>query len=122
MDSCPLFKHKCAKTHSFINFVALAPIMHKMVILIMLLLTACSASQPKEIKTVVIDAGHGGKDPGAIVSGLFEKDLALRLSEDLTQELRLRGIQVYLTRNNDSFLKLSERKKLAEAINPDLFI
>jgi N-acetylmuramoyl-L-alanine amidase len=73
---------------------------------------------------VVIDAGHGGKDPGAIgPSGLMEKDVVLDIARRL-QELMLRELQwrVTLTRNSDIFLPLEERTAIANAKGADLFV
>jgi N-acetylmuramoyl-L-alanine amidase len=73
---------------------------------------------------VVIDAGHGGKDPGAIgPSGLMEKDVVLdisrRLREIMQQELQWR---VTLTRDTDIFIPLDERTAIANAKGADLFV
>jgi N-acetylmuramoyl-L-alanine amidase len=73
---------------------------------------------------VVIDAGHGGKDPGAIgPSGLMEKDVVLdiarRLRELMQQDLQWR---VTLTRNTDVFIPLEERTAIANAKAADLFV
>ena len=74
-------------------------------------------------KTVVLDPGHGGKDPGAIgVGGIREKDLVLRLSEFLRDMLQKRGYKVYLTRDSDEFIELRDRTKFANKKNADLFV
>jgi N-acetylmuramoyl-L-alanine amidase len=68
------------------------------------------------ITFIVIDAGHGGKDPGAVgKGGLKEKKIALEVSRRLAARLRseLKGIRVYMTRSNDKFLELSERTEIA---------
>mgnify|MGYP000402693316 FL=1 len=81
-----------------------------------------------KIRTVVIDAGHGGHDPGAIgPSGLKEKDVNLKiaraLKEKLDQEGRKFGItNVYLTRSDDRFIPLEERTGIAKKMGADLFI
>ncbi len=55
--------------------------------------------------TVIIDAGHGGEDGGAVgINGVFEKDLNLEISNDLCDLLRSTGINVIMTRNDDSLL------------------
>ncbi len=76
------------------------------------------------VGTIVIDAGHGGKDPGAIGhSGLQEKDVVLKLSGYLKEELEKKGFSnIYLTRNSDVFLPLEERTAIANAKKADLFI
>ena len=73
---------------------------------------------------VVIDAGHGGHDPGASGgSGLREKDLTLALAAALRDELVRRGrVRVALTRSDDRYLVLDERSGIARRMNADLFI
>ena len=76
------------------------------------------------IRKIVIDPGHGGKDPGAIgVGGVMEKDLVLsvakKLAVKLTNEM---GVQVVLTRRDDRFIALEDRTYLANAEDADLFI
>ncbi len=74
-------------------------------------------------KLIVIDPGHGGKDPGAIgPSGIREKDIVLAIAKYLKDELESRGYQVVLTRENDRFIPLSERSKTANKLHADLFI
>lgn len=75
------------------------------------------------IKTVVIDPGHGGKDPGAIsLTGIEEKDLNLKVSKYLKEELEQKGFRVILTRSHDTYLTLQERVDIAKKHNADLFI
>ncbi len=75
------------------------------------------------IKTVVIDPGHGGKDPGAIGKyGTREKDVVLDISKRLKRHLEQKGLKVYLTRDKDIFIPLYKRAKIAERKNADLFI
>jgi N-acetylmuramoyl-L-alanine amidase len=72
---------------------------------------------------VVIDAGHGGKDPGAGTGTIKEKDLTLALAIALRDELLRRGgIRVALTRADDRFLVLGERSAIARRLGGDLFI
>jgi N-acetylmuramoyl-L-alanine amidase len=72
---------------------------------------------------VVIDPGHGGKDPGAHgLHGVDEKDVVLAVSKLLASSLRADGIDVVLTRSDDRFLSLEERTSLANAQSADLFI
>ncbi|MCR8642213.1 N-acetylmuramoyl-L-alanine amidase [Paenibacillus sp. N1-5-1-14] len=75
-------------------------------------------------KTIVIDAGHGGKDAGAIgQSGINEKDLTLQTALNIKQELETRtGAKVILTRKEDDFLSLAERADLSNEQKADLFI
>lgn len=79
------------------------------------------ASRP--IQTVVIDPGHGGKDPGAIgVGGIREKDVNLRLSRLLARRLEARAFKVVMTRDKDRFVDLEERTVIAESAGGDLFV
>ena len=76
-----------------------------------------------EVKTVVIDPGHGGKDPGAISnSQVYEKSVVLELSLILRDLLVSRGYNVRLTRDNDIYLPLRERTRKATMQGADLFI
>ena len=81
-----------------------------------------------KIRTVVIDAGHGGHDPGAIgPSGLKEKQVTLEIAKALKEKLdrdgRKHGItNVYLTRSDDRFIPLEERTGIAKKQGADLFI
>jgi len=75
------------------------------------------------IRTVVIDPGHGGKDPGAIGRyGTREKEVVLDISKRLKKRLEAEGIRVYLTRDKDVFVPLYERAKIAKNKDADLFI
>jgi N-acetylmuramoyl-L-alanine amidase len=71
---------------------------------------------------IVIDAGHGGHDTGAIGGGKREKDLVLSISRKVAQELKRRGYPVYLTRNKNRFLKLSQRTHIADKKGAVAFI
>lgn len=72
---------------------------------------------------VVIDAGHGGHDPGAGSEPLLEKDITLGLARALRDELlRGGGIRVALTREDDRFLLLPERSGIARRLSADLFL
>ena len=72
---------------------------------------------------VVIDAGHGGHDPGAGAGSLKEKVLTLRLAERIRDKLlEGGGIRVALTRSDDRYLLLPERYDIARRLNADLFI
>lgn len=75
-------------------------------------------------RIVVIDAGHGGKDPGATgTRGTQEKDITLAAALELAKVLRERGdFDVVLTRDDDTFVPLSDRSKKANDLNADLFV
>ena len=75
-----------------------------------------------DIKTIMIDPGHGGKDPGAICRGLKEKDINLRLAKILGTILRQKGFKVLYTRTTDKFIPLEERTVMANTMGADLFI
>jgi N-acetylmuramoyl-L-alanine amidase len=76
------------------------------------------------IHKIVLDPGHGGRDPGAIGSGgIAEKDLVLSVARKLAKKLREEmGIEVVLTRKDDSFVPLEDRTAIANAQNADLFV
>jgi len=80
--------------------------------------------EPGIIDTVVIDAGHGGKDSGAIgASGLKEKDVVLDVALKLGRILEKRyGVRVFYTRKKDIFIPLNERTEFANSKDADLFI
>jgi N-acetylmuramoyl-L-alanine amidase len=75
------------------------------------------------VKKVVIDPGHGGKDPGAMGNGVREKDVVLRIAKKLKKRLEDElNLEVVLTRDSDRFLPLEERTALANTKRADLFI
>jgi N-acetylmuramoyl-L-alanine amidase len=77
----------------------------------------------RPVRRVVIDPGHGGKDPGAIgARRLREKDVVLRISRQVARELRSKGLEVYLTREGDSFHELQARTDAANRWGADLFV
>lgn len=76
----------------------------------------------REVKNIVIDPGHGGKDPGAIGLITNEKSIVLAVSKLLEKELVSMGFNVKLTRSTDKFIQLSERPQIANKWNGDLFI
>ncbi|WP_336977051.1 N-acetylmuramoyl-L-alanine amidase [Altererythrobacter fulvus] len=79
--------------------------------------------QDATMPLVVIDAGHGGHDPGASGEGLEEKRIVLGLALALRDRLlRQGGIRVALTRSDDRFLVLQERAEIARKLGADLFL
>lgn len=82
-----------------------------------------SAQQSKR-KIIVIDAGHGGVDPGAIgYKGTYEKKITLEMARELKAEIETNSkYKVYLTRNRDIFIPLRDRVKIARKKDADLFI
>ena len=85
--------------------------------------TAQKAAQKKAF-TVVIDAGHGGHDPGAMGKLTQEKKLNLEVSQRLEQQIKLHhpDVKVVMTRKNDVFLTLQQRADIVNKNNADLFI
>ncbi len=71
---------------------------------------------------VVIDAGHGGKDPGAVANGLREKDINLAITGYLSTYLQQKGCTVLLTRQDDRYLLLRERTDFANRKEADVFV
>ncbi len=74
------------------------------------------------IRTIVIDAGHGGHDPGTSHFGLREKFLALDIAKRLRTELQSAGLKVVMTRDSDQFIPLSRRPAIANRMAADLFV
>jgi N-acetylmuramoyl-L-alanine amidase len=77
----------------------------------------------RPVRRVVVDAGHGGYDPGAIgPSGVREKDVTLAISQRLATRLRRGGFEVVMTRDDDRYVALEERTAIANARRGDLLI
>ncbi|MDD5195752.1 MAG: N-acetylmuramoyl-L-alanine amidase, partial [Candidatus Omnitrophica bacterium] len=75
------------------------------------------------LKTIVVDPGHGGHDPGALSRrGLKEKNLNLAVGRRLKEALEEKGYRVILTRSDDEYLTLQRRVEIAKEQNADLFI
>lgn len=73
--------------------------------------------------TIVIDAGHGGKDNGATCCAeRIEKKIALSIAQKLKDKLTSIGYKIYMTRNEDSFVRLPKRTEFANNKNADIFI
>ncbi len=81
-------------------------------------------SKESGLRLIVIDAGHGGKDPGAVgPDSVLEKDITLGMAKLLAKKLQQDlGVQVKLTRSSDKFLELRERTAYANQVGADLFI
>ena len=82
------------------------------------------APAANRLRRIVVDAGHGGKDPGAIgPGGTYEKHVTLALAKRLKKKLEAElGCEVILTRDRDVFLPLEERTAIANKVGADLFI
>lgn len=84
---------------------------------------AQSPRVPKGRVVVIVDPGHGGKDPGAIgLGGLQEKNVILPISKQITAILARQGLQVVMTRDSDYFVDLAPRVAIAERADADLFV
>jgi len=84
---------------------------------------ARAAPAPRRRLKVVLDPGHGGKDPGAFgVGGIAEKNVTLAIAKRLRSRLTAAGFEVVLTRSRDVFLPLSARTARANAEHADLFV
>jgi len=88
------------------------------------ILTPQVFTAPKALRHIVIDPGHGGRDEGAANRqfNLFEKNLTLDLARRLKRKLQAAGFEVTLTRNDDTYLSLSQRSTFANNQNADLFL
>jgi N-acetylmuramoyl-L-alanine amidase len=78
----------------------------------------------KGLRRIVVDAGHGGKDPGAVgPSGVYEKKVVLAMAKAVARKLEKElNCEVIMTRTGDTFLELEERTAIANKVGADLFI
>lgn len=85
---------------------------------------ASMASNTHRQKIVVLDPGHGGKDPGAIGRSFktYEKNITLSMGQELKRQLESKGFKVYMTRSTDIFIPLRKRVDIARRYHADLFI
>ena len=84
--------------------------------------SAPTAPEYSAIQRIVLDAGHGGRDPGTAHFGLQEKNLNLDIVRRLQARLQAQGIDVVLTRESDEFIPLSRRPDVATRTQADLFV
>ncbi|MBR1825321.1 MAG: N-acetylmuramoyl-L-alanine amidase [Alphaproteobacteria bacterium] len=86
--------------------------------------TFVPAARSGRKRIIVLDPGHGGKDPGAIGSyaKTYEKNVTLAMGKELQAILQNKGYAVYLTRDNDIFIPLRQRIKIAQQRKADLFM
>jgi N-acetylmuramoyl-L-alanine amidase len=94
----------------------------KLVALIFITISINYSFSQSDDFTVVIDAGHGGKDPGNTGNGYLEKKIALNISLKLGKQLENQGIKVVYTRKKDVFVNLFERANIANKSNAHLFL
>lgn len=76
----------------------------------------------KNKNVIVIDAGHGGKDCGALRGTITEKSIVLDVSKKLQNILQKKGYKVYMTRTDDTYVSLEDRTTFTEGINPAVFV
>lgn len=124
---------KNSKTHTEV-LLTLLPDMKKPISTILLTAMMCFLAfsstsfaqnrQIVELKTVVIDAGHGGHDPGAINGKTYEKNITLSVAKRLGDMIKHNypSVKVIYTRDDDSFVELYRRADIANKNNADLFI
>jgi len=74
------------------------------------------------MKKLILDAGHGGSDPGATSKGLKEKDFTRQIVQRIKEKLSVYNVQVLETRCNDEKVTLEERCRMANLLNADLFV
>lgn len=80
------------------------------------------ATEAREIPLVLVDAGHGGHDGGAVANGGIEKHLTLDIARKLRARLEAAGLRVVMTRDKDAFLPLEERAELTARHRAALFV
>jgi N-acetylmuramoyl-L-alanine amidase len=74
------------------------------------------------LRRVIIDAGHGGQDSGAIRNGVMEKDLTLDVARRLDRIVRAKGLTTVLTRSSDETVSLAKRAQIANRENDSIFV
>lgn len=80
------------------------------------------AGSPARVKTICVDAGHGGKDPGNSDGARLEKTYTLLLAQELERQLKTAGFKVVMTRTTDNFIELEDRPAIARRAKADLFV
>jgi len=105
------------QTNKLIHFVLFT------IVLTFLSFNAMAIQQPSDKFVVVLDAGHGGHDPGNVGNGYKEKSIALNIALKIGEELEKNpNIKVIYTRKSDVFVDLFVRGKIANEANADLFV
>ena len=85
--------------------------------------TTAATKPARQRARVVIDAGHGGRDPGGPMTGRFsEKDVAFQVALRLGDALRTKGVDVFYTRTKDTLIALDDRGRYANDVRGDVFI
>jgi N-acetylmuramoyl-L-alanine amidase len=86
------------------------------------LLNPVRTSRSKLVRTICLDPGHGGRDPGNQEGRSQEKTLTLQLADELRSQLTRAGFRVFLTRRSDSLVELLDRPELARQRGADLYL
>lgn len=81
-----------------------------------------TSNQPLTGYNIVIDPGHGGKDPGAVAGDIYEKDLASQTADNVAQTLRDKGATVISTRTGDYYVSLDDRVRISQEYNTHAFV
>lgn len=84
--------------------------------------TAAVSAEPLRFSTVVIDAGHGGKDGGSVWNGLIEKKLCLDVAKRVEAGLKSKGLKTVMTRRTDTFVELEQRARIANRVSSSVFV
>ena len=74
------------------------------------------------LTTIIVDAGHGGKDVGAMNGKDYEKNINLQVAQRVANKLRSKGFKVFMTRASDSNVSLEQRTQFATTLKADLFV
>lgn len=77
---------------------------------------------PLQNRIIVVDAGHGGSDPGAVNGSTYEKNIVIEVAKILQQKLEAHGVTVVMTRSGDTFPSLADRVKISKDSNAEAFI
>jgi N-acetylmuramoyl-L-alanine amidase len=111
---------KLTKVYKFTKLENFVPIL----IVVFTMSAAFPAFNKKQVKTIVIDAGHGGHDPGCQYGGAREKDVTLKIALALGKKINetLPDVKVVYTRKTDEFVTLYNRANIANKNQADLFI
>jgi len=80
------------------------------------------AAETLRFSTVVIDAGHGGKDGGSVWNGLVEKKLCLDVAKRVETALKSKGLKTVMTRRSDTFVELGQRARIANRVPSSIFV
>lgn len=110
-----------------LKFIKIGIVNYFPVLIVFLMLTSFYPFRPGEygLNKVVIDAGHGGKDPGAIgVDKMREKDVVLDIALKVGEKIKANfpNVEVIYTRDKDVFIGLDDRARIANKLNADLFM